>query len=357
MDAAVVAPFRMQPGLRRLAPGAAHLTPLPPGSRHQREKLAVLSAFAHQALVCAPDFDPVPALHKVCEQATTEHPDAFAWDGQCAKSLTLGVAVEGERIRESAAGVFGLGDEIGRCLRGLPPPWRLAGLLALAFAQDLAVVQGDNGMVSWMAVALPSHWDPAHKVGRHFNEIHAAVADPQLLLAAGERLMKLVCGSDSYERFVWNVTGHPRLHAHPDRVDPLRWPLGAQTPFDRQAWWRTERQTFLPLPGRGQAVFTIEVEVQPLGAALSSARQAQALHAAISTMSPAVLDYRGLTPVRDALLQWLEHERALSSARGPVQQPTQRSASDPVQRAEPIFSTGQRSQDKGSGPGVEVRSA
>ena len=43
-DAAVVAPFRMQPGLRRIADGAAQLTPLPPGSRHQREKLAVLSA-------------------------------------------------------------------------------------------------------------------------------------------------------------------------------------------------------------------------------------------------------------------------------------------------------------------------
>ena len=49
-DAAVTAPFRIQPGLRRLAPGALHLTPLDPGSRQQREKLAVLSAFAE---VCA----------------------------------------------------------------------------------------------------------------------------------------------------------------------------------------------------------------------------------------------------------------------------------------------------------------
>lgn len=312
MDAAVVAPFRMQPGLRRLAPGAAHLTPLQPGSRHQREKLAVLSAFTHQALVCAPGFDPLPALHRLCEQAALEHPDAFAWDGHCARSLTLGVAVEGERIHDSVTGVFGLGDEIGRCLRGLPPPWRLAGLLALAFAQDLAVVQADSGQVPWMAVALPSHWDPTHKVGRHFNEIHAAVADPQLLLAAGERLMKLVCGVDSYERFVWNVTGHPRLHAHPDRVDPLRWPLADKTPFATQAWWRTERQTFLPLPEHGQAVFTIEVEVQPLGAAISTSSQARALHAAVSTMSPAVLDYRGLTPIRDALLLWLAHKAGLN---------------------------------------------
>ena len=38
-DAAVTAPFRMQPGLRRLAPGTPQLTPLAPGSRHQREKM------------------------------------------------------------------------------------------------------------------------------------------------------------------------------------------------------------------------------------------------------------------------------------------------------------------------------
>ena len=49
-DAAVSAPFRMQPGLRRLAPGTPQLTPLAPGSRHQREKLAVLSAFPELAL-------------------------------------------------------------------------------------------------------------------------------------------------------------------------------------------------------------------------------------------------------------------------------------------------------------------
>ncbi|MFM7507871.1 MAG: hypothetical protein ACKO3M_15220, partial [Rubrivivax sp.] len=53
-DAAVQSPFRMQPGMRRLAAGSQQLTPLAPGSRHQREKLAVLSAFADAALRCMP---------------------------------------------------------------------------------------------------------------------------------------------------------------------------------------------------------------------------------------------------------------------------------------------------------------
>lgn len=304
-EAAVVAPFRMQPGLRRLQAPACHFTPLRPGGRHQREKLAVLSAFAGQALVSAAPFDVAPALARACEQAAREHPQAFAWDGQTATSLTLGVAVKQARVLDIGAGTFGLGDEIGRCLTGLPPDWRLAGLLALSFAQDLAVVQGDTGRVPWMAVTLPSHWDPAQKVGQHFSRIHEAVADPQLLLAAGERLMKLVCGPESYERFVWNVTGHPRLHAHPGRVDPVRWPQGDKTDFARQAWWRTERQTFLPLPEVGQAVFTIEVQVQPLGEAIVTAVQARALQQSLGSMSEAVLEYRSLKPVKQALLEWL----------------------------------------------------
>jgi hypothetical protein len=62
----------------------------------------------------------------------------------------------------------------------------------------------------------------------------------------------------------------------------------------------------LPVPEVGQAIFTIEVEVQPLAQALCSPAQAQALHAAVATMSDAVLAYRSLQPVRDALLRWLE---------------------------------------------------
>ena len=52
----------MQPGLRPLAAGAAQLTPLAPGARHQREKLAVLSAFWPLALQVRDAFDAGPAL-------------------------------------------------------------------------------------------------------------------------------------------------------------------------------------------------------------------------------------------------------------------------------------------------------
>jgi hypothetical protein len=313
-DAAVQAPFRMQPGLRRLAPGAAQLTPLAPGSRHQREKIAVLSAHAAHALAVQTGFDALPALHALAVHAAQEHPDAFGWDGTRAVAHRLGVAVDGDTPEQLRSGVFGLGDEVARCLHGLPEGWRLTGVLALAFAEDFAIVDGRSATIPWIAACLPSHWAPERKVGRHFAEVHGPVADNALLVRAAEHLTRMVCGAERWERFVWNVSRHPRLNAHPALADPAPWQADAFADAAApRAWWRTERQTFIPLPPQQQAVFTIGVDTQPLAQAIDSADKAARLHAAIASMSDAVLAYRSLTTVREPLLRWL-HTRAAARA-------------------------------------------
>ena len=76
--AAVQSPFRMQPGLRKLAAGATQLTPSRLGSRALREKLAVLFSHPSQALVAAPGFDAAPALNALCAHAAAEHPLALS---------------------------------------------------------------------------------------------------------------------------------------------------------------------------------------------------------------------------------------------------------------------------------------
>ncbi len=162
-DHAVHAPFRMQPGLRRLAAGARQLTPAAPRSRHQREKLAVLGAFAGQALLAEPGFDAAPALAALLTQAAQEHQQHLAWDGARARSLGVTVDTSGT-VTQDTPGVFGHGDEIAHCLRALPAGWRLAALASLAFEEDFAVVDGVRGTIPWLAVALPSHWAP--EIGR-----------------------------------------------------------------------------------------------------------------------------------------------------------------------------------------------
>jgi dimethylamine monooxygenase subunit A len=300
----VRSPFRMQPGLQRVADGARQLTPNSTHDRALNEKLAVLSCFREQALLCEPGFDASAALDALATHAAQEHPQALQRHaaGHCS-ALLLGWSVcQGELAGEGPA-------DIGTCLRGLPPEWRLAGLLCLAFAEDFAVIDGASARISWLAVCLPSHWAPEDKVGRHFAEVHAPVADNRLLLTASEHLARLVTGNERWERFVWTITRQPRLHTHPTRCDPTPWPSEAQADADAVAalaFWRTERQTFIPLPLARQAVFTIHVEVQPLAQALSSAQRAGQVHDALASMSPAVLAYRGLEVPRDRLLEWLD---------------------------------------------------
>jgi hypothetical protein len=300
--AAVQAPFRMQPGLRRLTDGAHQLHPTHPGSRHLLEKLQALATPRPAALQCAPGFDAQPGLHALAAQAAAEHPAALRWDGETACAHALGWSVCGNEFQPIGNDPVA---EVGQCLAQLSPHWRLASLLALAFAEDFALIDGRTAHIPWLAVALPSHWAPEHKVGLHFAQVHAPVADNGVLLAASNALARLVSAPARWERFVWTVTPRPTLNAHPALEPAAHWQSGNADDLAGQAFWRTERQTFIPVPQAGLAVFTILVDCQPLAQAIDHRDKAQRLHDAIASMSPAVLQYRSLSAVRDPLLDWL----------------------------------------------------
>lgn len=305
--AAVTSPFRMQPGLRRLPPGARQLTPLHAGSPVLAAKLAVLERQAGQALLCAPAFDATAALDLLAQTAAEEAPDAVEWrDGTLS---ALGWTLERDQAVRAEAGSAASAEHarIGALLRALPAGQRRAALLSLALHEDVAVVDGAHGTIPFLAVCLPSRWIPAEKLGCHFAEVHTPVADNRLLLAASEHLLRLVCGPERWERFVWTITPQATLDAHPLREPGPAWTDDPDPQVvASQARFRTEHQTFLPLPEHRQAVFTIHVEVRPLREALRTPAEAAALRDALASMSEAVLAYRGLFPARERLLAWLD---------------------------------------------------
>jgi len=311
----VTAPFRMQPGLRRVAPGAAQLTPNLPGSRHLREKLAVLGSTSQKALCAVAGFDETPVLRAIAAEAARAQPATFVVAPTDANGLRcdaplLGWTVEGELAH-------GDGDPaIGATLAALPAPLRRTALVCLAFAEDFAVLDGATATLPWLAVCLPSHWAPEDKVGRPFAEVHAPVADGDLLRAAGASLARLVTGDERWERFVWTISADPRLHQHPAH-GRAEWPAAGDgdprveaEAIAACASLRSERQTFVPIAGGTQAIFTIKVESAPLAEAVTSADAARRLHDAIASMSPAVLAYKRLDRVRDRLLAWLDTRSA-----------------------------------------------
>ncbi|MBN9206087.1 heme-dependent oxidative N-demethylase subunit alpha family protein [Methylibium petroleiphilum] len=303
-EAAVGAPFRMQPGLRKLAPATAQLTSLNPAAPAFAEKLAVLTRHAGEALLCAPGFDPLPAMQALAHEAARDQGTGLSADADGVSSHVLGCRVHWGGELAAIGPPSALHHEAAACLAELPASQRLPGLLSLALHEDLAIVDGARATLPWMAVCLPSHWAPSEKVGRSFAVVHGPVADNAMLIAASQHLTRLVCQPQRWERFVWNLTTHPSHDQHPDRHARRPWPDDPQAVAD-VAHWRTEHQTFIPLPALQQAVFTIHVNVQTMKQAITTPRQAAALHAALSTMSDAVLAYRGLGPARDALLAWL----------------------------------------------------
>ncbi|WP_374668882.1 heme-dependent oxidative N-demethylase subunit alpha family protein [Ramlibacter sp.] len=253
---ALPVPFRMQPGLRRLGPGERHLSPLAPGSALWTAKQAVVAAGVSRLAV--PGFDAGPALAALRERAARE---------------------------------------------GLP----VSEPLELAFEQDFAVLEAAGGTLPWLCVCVPSHWAPEDKLGQPLATVHAPVPDAAVLKSATEALTRLVTSGDEWERFVWTITPDAAHDQHPLRHQRVAWP-DSRDPADFAAacWLRTERQTFLPVPGApGQALFTIHVRLRPLAEAVHSAAAAARLAASLASMSNAVLAYKNLAPARAPLLAWL----------------------------------------------------
>ena len=125
--------------------------------------------------------------------------------------------------------------------------------------------------------------------------------------------MELVCRPQRWERFVWTITPCATFDAHPQRHGVARWPEEPAS-IIAAARWRTERQSFLPLPELRQAIFTIHVRTRALVDAIDTPARATALHAALASMSRAVLEYRGLVSARDTLLSWLSTRAGLAGA-------------------------------------------
>lgn len=261
----IAVPFRMQPGLRRLADGARQLTRLDPSSTLYGEKRKVVEAGGSRLRV--PGFDPAAALAAIADKARVD----------------------------------GIADALAS---GEP--------LELAFEEDLAVLDGRSTTLPWLCVCVPSHWAPEDKLGMTFAAVHAPVADNALLLAAGDKLVQLATGGACLERFVWTVTASPRYDQHPHRHARQPWPPTADPgAFAAGCFLRAERQTFFPV-GRGtrQAVFTIRVMLQPLAQAVATPAMAQRLHDSLASMSAAVLAYKGLSAAREPLLCWLRERAA-----------------------------------------------
>ena len=272
---AVISPFRMRPGLARLAT-------------------------AHGAPEASPPLfvrDSQAAAYADCKRVSLQQHRARGQIGEADPAVLRAIAEGYERQTGIA----------------LPAE---ADALALGLQEDFVILHDESEREAgewpamrtrFLSVCFPSNWAPAEKLGLDFAAIHAPVADNALLQAGGTGIIDMAFRQASMLRFVWLLTPNGDLAQHPE-TRRTRWEdavaeadAAGQRLIDR-VFFRVERQTTLPLPALRRGVFFIRVMVCPLTEVLGlEPGRAGELSQSLRSMSDAVVAYRGMGAVRERL--------------------------------------------------------
>jgi hypothetical protein len=177
--------------------------------------------------------------------------------------------------------------------------------------EDLLLLDGTAPGTPLVAghLCFAAGWCLDDKMGQSFLAIHGPV--PTFAQAIGrpaDLLMQRLKPGHPAWRTGWAITTTADLNRAP-RV-AHRWCHLAReiTPATagERLHLRFERQTFSRLPATGGVLFTIHTYQAPLAEAVATPEQARRLASLLRTMPPAVRAYKGLPPLLDAALAYLD---------------------------------------------------
>lgn len=159
------------------------------------------------------------------------------------------------------------------------------------------------------AVAWPSDWHPAQKIGLPLRALHAPIQGYEEQLATGvDRFMETLRPGPIYGRCNWFMAATGERRWHPDR--PPQEAFAHVTPENagETLFVRSERQTLRRLPQTGAILFAIGIYVEPLGK-LSPANIAM-LGRAVQTLVSGEGDRRGAPAYADSLIAFADRNAA-----------------------------------------------
>lgn len=271
-----------------------------------------------------------PELHRamavfMLHQLAAEHPDWFAAEVSGAEAVfhnrLLGlsarldlealVVVEAWRERALLAGGEAIYDAAS--LVGA----EAIDFLTLQVQEDWAVTSVDpdtrRDWVSALHISYPNHWNPSEKLGQSFLQVHAPVAAMEATLKAAPALIDMMIHKGPWERFAWAIAPHTALNCHPDRVADHDKRLLEESPagVKATAQLRVEREVLKGFPEANGSVFMIRTYFTPLAEIAADDAKRQALAAALRSMKPESVVYKGLSRMMAHLLSFLDAPEAV----------------------------------------------
>lgn len=164
--------------------------------------------------------------------------------------------------------------------------------------EDMCLLAPDEGeglyRLIGAAVAFPTDWDPARKLGKSLISLHAPIHGYTDQLASGvDHFMAGLKPGKIFGRCNWFVSPTPALRWIAQNPPQQAFAHVTAANAGRTLFVRSERQTLRRLPETGAILFTIGVYVAPLGS-LSPANIVR-MAKAVLTIPSAEAERRGAT--------------------------------------------------------------
>ncbi len=162
------------------------------------------------------------------------------------------------------------------------------------------------------SVCFPSRWRPAEKLGQNLDGIHGPVPRYDTTLSSPmQRFFARLKADRPVWRVGWSVADSPDLFLPGQHGGVQQNPAHVAAHITaanagENLWLRVERQTLRRLPLSGQILFTIRIYVNSLADAAGTPEDAAHLAASFRHMAPDFRAYKGITPVADAAIAWLD---------------------------------------------------
>jgi hypothetical protein len=176
--------------------------------------------------------------------------------------------------------------------------------------EDLLLLDASTAGYPLMAgqLCFANRWSLEEKMGSSFLDIHGPVPGfGEQIGRLSQLLMERLKPSRPVWRYNWSLTVSGELDLSTRVYDAVQARMAGVTAANcgETCFFRTERQTLARLPQTGAVLFTVHTYRTLLGNLARDAAWAQRFLEVLDQASPALLAYKGVTPVEGPLRDYL----------------------------------------------------